>query len=106
CQDWFDSDYYEQCKKEGLVEDPEGPDSVQSRVSRGGSWCSGPRICRVSYRGDWHPTLRDYDFGFRLVLAPVQRSRPTEWPGRLSPAYEVERDGGAKIWNERMKQNR
>ncbi|KGE88057.1 MAG: formylglycine-generating enzyme family protein [Phaeodactylibacter xiamenensis] len=73
CQDWFDSNYYEECKKEGILEDPEGPDSAQSRVYRGGSWSTGPRLCRVSYRGSWRPTSRYDRIGFRLVLAPVQR---------------------------------
>jgi formylglycine-generating enzyme required for sulfatase activity len=73
CQDWFDSDYYEQCKKEGIVEDPEGPDSAQYRVYRGGSWYGSPLDCRGSYRSYWPPTYRDGDIGFRLVLAPVQR---------------------------------
>jgi formylglycine-generating enzyme required for sulfatase activity len=73
CQDWFDGNYYEQCKKEGLVEDPEGPDLAQDRVCRGGSWSRYPRYCRVSYRSYWPPTYRFSFIGFRLVLAPVQR---------------------------------
>ncbi len=73
CQDWFDSNYYKQCKKEGIVEDPEGPDSARNRVRRGGSWYDSPQYCRVSYRYAWHPTLRNAHVGFRLVLAPVQR---------------------------------
>ena len=73
CQDWFDDDYYEQCKKEGLVEDPEGPDSAQYRVGRGGSWGNGPQDCRVSCRDYGRPAARLSNVGFRLVLAPVQR---------------------------------
>jgi formylglycine-generating enzyme required for sulfatase activity len=73
CQDCFDGNYYEQCKKEGLVEDPEGPDSARYRVFRGGSWLDYPRLCRVSFRPSWRPALRSNHVGFRLVLAPVQR---------------------------------
>jgi formylglycine-generating enzyme required for sulfatase activity len=73
CQDWSDGDYYEQCKKEGIVEDLEGPDSAQFRVYRGGSWFNYPQYCRVSFRNYGLPTSRDLRIGFRLVLAPVQR---------------------------------
>jgi len=82
CQDWFDDDYYGHCKQEGIVEDPEGPDTAQYCVYRGGSWLYSPQCCRVSYRNYWHPTNRYDNIGFRLVLAPVQRSRSTERSGR------------------------
>ena len=39
------------------------------RVIRGGSWLSDARDCRVAYRSDWHPAIRDDDIGFRLGLS-------------------------------------
>ena len=39
------------------------------RVSRGGSWTSGARRCRVSYRSYNIPTLRSILVGFRLGLS-------------------------------------
>ncbi|WP_421948602.1 formylglycine-generating enzyme family protein [Phaeodactylibacter xiamenensis] len=84
CQDWFDSDYYGSCKKQGILEDPQGPDSTQYHAYRGGSWDGYPRLCRTSFRGDGRSTIRSYNVGFRLVLAQFS---------------------GAKIWNQLLKQN-
>jgi len=82
CQDWFDSDFYVKCKEQGVVEGPFNAEKAQSRVIRGGSWSRSPQLCRGSFRGNWPPTYRGNLIGFRLVLAPVQRSRPTERSGR------------------------
>lgn len=71
CQDWYDSDFYEKCKKEGIVKDPVNTEAGQDRVFRGGSWIDGAVDCRVSYRFLWDPTYRNGLIGFRLVLAPV-----------------------------------
>jgi formylglycine-generating enzyme required for sulfatase activity len=50
--------------------DPRGPSSGSGRVVRGGSWDSGARICRVSYRSTDAPDSRSYNIGFRLALSP------------------------------------
>lgn len=39
-----------------------------ARVLRGGSWLSGPRVCRPSNRGHDGPPYRFDDVGFRVVL--------------------------------------
>ena len=49
---------------------PKGPGSGSSRVNRGGSWGNDASSCRVSDRGSYPPSLRDYDLGFRVVLEP------------------------------------
>jgi len=47
---------------------PTGPTSGSSRVLRGGSWGHSARCCRVAHRSNYRPGIRNYDFGFRLVL--------------------------------------
>jgi formylglycine-generating enzyme required for sulfatase activity len=64
CSDWYgDYNSYSQSN-------PTGPSSGRFRVLRGGSWYNHARCCRVSYRNNFNPGHRDYDYGFRLVLAP------------------------------------
>lgn len=77
CWDWYDSGYYEECKKEGLVKDPAGAEgSTYGRVVRGGSWNDYPQYCRVAYRYRFNPGYRIIHVGFRLVLVPQSVSRP------------------------------
>jgi len=40
------------------------------RVSRGGSWISRDVECRSAFSCNYSPRFRDYDLGFRVVLAP------------------------------------
>ncbi len=47
---------------------PKGPTSGSYRVFRGGSWCSTPYDCRVSYRNAYAPTFTSNYLGFRLAL--------------------------------------
>ncbi|MCA9082593.1 MAG: SUMF1/EgtB/PvdO family nonheme iron enzyme, partial [Planctomycetaceae bacterium] len=42
--------------------------AVSPRVLRGGDWNGAPHPCRSSYRRGNHPSGRNYDFGFRVVL--------------------------------------
>lgn len=63
CRDWY-GDY----DLEDLV-DPEGPDTGGFRVLRGGSWFFNARRLRSAFRL-WHrPSVRDFNFGFRLAQA-------------------------------------
>ncbi len=64
CQDWYSSEYYSKSPSNNRT----GPDSGSNRVRRGGSWYFNARFCRVSYRGNYLPGLRDYDLGLRLAL--------------------------------------
>lgn len=49
---------------------PTGPSSGGSRVLRGGSWYVNESCCRVSYRFDFNPSFRDFNYGFRVVCLP------------------------------------
>ncbi len=62
CQDW-DGKY----SSSPLI-NPKGPTSGSYRIFRGGSWCSTPRDCRVSYRNSYAPTFTSNYLGFRLAL--------------------------------------
>ena len=48
---------------------PQGPITGSDRVNRGGSWRSSAEYCRVSRRNSGTPSYRDFDLGFRVVLA-------------------------------------
>jgi formylglycine-generating enzyme required for sulfatase activity len=70
CSDWYDEKYYDECKKSGVEENPQGPDKGSSRVLRGGSWINNARYCRSASRSNDNPGLRYYYVGFRLVFVP------------------------------------
>jgi formylglycine-generating enzyme required for sulfatase activity len=71
CEDWYGEKYYEECKQQGMVENPAGPESGSYRVLRGGSWNNFAQYCRSAYRISNTPGRRDNDIGFRLVCSPV-----------------------------------
>lgn len=62
CHDWY-ADYPAKPETE-----PNGPDTGEIKVLRGGSWFSGKGRCRSANR-DWgDPGNRYHDLGFRLAL--------------------------------------
>ncbi len=61
--DRHDKNYY----RSSPSQDPAGPSSGHSRVLRGGSWSSDPRVVRVSVRYGDRPDLRDLYVGFRCA---------------------------------------
>ncbi len=63
CQDWYDVNYYTMSP----VEDPQGPDSGDVLVVRGGFWFSFGAVCRSATRFGNPSGVRDYNLGFRLV---------------------------------------
>ncbi len=63
CRDWFGDDVYE----DGQT-DPQGADSGEYRVTRGGSWNFDGKICRSAYRGASSPDERGFIIGFRPAL--------------------------------------
>ncbi len=66
CRDWRGA-YHG-----GSITDPVGPSSGSGRVLRGGSWSLNAGYCRSASRGYYVPSYRDFNFGFRLALVPIQ----------------------------------
>jgi len=63
CQDRYGKRYYQ----ESPVDNPPGSLTGETRVSRGGSWCSKPQRARVSFRRHDSPWFRFYRLGFRIA---------------------------------------
>jgi len=59
-------DRYEKYPR-GMVSDPTGPSSGSYRVKRGGDWYYYSQYCRSAYRGNYGPSSRDSNVGFRLA---------------------------------------
>jgi len=74
CLDWCDS------YPTGPATDPRGPTISRMRVVRGGAWDGDCVWCRSAARGAQPPHGRSGDLGFRVVLAKIQRSDPSEQP--------------------------
>jgi formylglycine-generating enzyme required for sulfatase activity len=70
CADWYGDDYYDQSPRQ----DPQGPQTGQSRVLRGGSWGVDGRDCRAANRGGGGPGFRYNGNGFRVVLVAGLRT--------------------------------
>lgn len=68
CADWFQERYY----ATSPIDDPPGPASGPTRVSRGGSWHTGALHCRSAYRGTGRLDYRINSLGFRLALVPAE----------------------------------
>ena len=65
CADWYDPDYL---KEREPRTDPAGPSAGTYRVTRGGSWRSGPDYCRCAVRRKESPATRSNLVGFRVVV--------------------------------------
>ena len=63
CSDWYDEKYY----SKSPAKDPQGPESGDNHVIRGGSWINYPAWYRVSDRYFNHPNDRRTYLGFRVV---------------------------------------
>ena len=63
CEDWY-GDY-----GSSAIKNPSGPSSGNTRMGRGGSWCSIARYCRSSNRDSYTPDSRISNLGLRLVLS-------------------------------------
>ncbi len=63
CQDWYESDYYENSP----ASDPSGPSNGSDRVLRGGSWGTDLVGCRSAFRNSRSPGSRNPLFGFRVI---------------------------------------
>ena len=70
CSDWYEGDYYKECKAQGVLKNPEGPAKGSYRVLRGGGWDNDARNCRSACRRLVPPGYRHSNVGFRLVFVP------------------------------------
>jgi formylglycine-generating enzyme required for sulfatase activity len=61
--DWYDSAYY----ASSPAQNPQGPDSGERRVFRGGSWGYPPAFLRASDRARNRPTYAGFNVGFRCA---------------------------------------
>ena len=74
CSDWYDEKYYDECNVKKIVENPTGPASGFSRVTRGGSWIDNELECRSASRNEpYADRIRGSGFrscyiGFRIVF--------------------------------------
>ena len=67
CADGYGADSY----RTGGKIDPKGPNDGDSRVLRGGSWGSDPKVCRSANRNAGAVGDRHVSIGFRVVLHPA-----------------------------------
>jgi formylglycine-generating enzyme required for sulfatase activity len=65
CVDVYDAEFYS--KREALEKDPVYTSGSEFRVFRGGSWSYIAVRCRSACRGNWHPSHRNLNLGFRPV---------------------------------------
>lgn len=67
CNDWYSTEYYALCQKEGVAQNPIGPQNGVEKVVRGGSWDNDANWSRVTKRGHASPVKKFNHTGFRLV---------------------------------------
>ena len=65
CSDWYQADYYSVSTREN----PQGPETGEKKVLRGGSWNNFVKHCKVTYRDTFEPDLKTYDYGFRVCYS-------------------------------------
>ena len=70
CQDWYDPTYYARSP----VENPSGPETGPSRVSRGGSWVNPSSWVRAAMRQGIDPAWPDPTRGFRCAMNDPARA--------------------------------
>jgi len=70
CQDWYGKKYYNECKQQGIADNPKGSEAGSRRVLRGGGWRDFGQCCRSALRSCCGPGDRFSGFGFRLVFVP------------------------------------
>ncbi|MBM4053321.1 MAG: formylglycine-generating enzyme family protein [Planctomycetes bacterium] len=66
CSDVYGYDYYAKSPRNN----PQGPNSGNSRILRGSSWCDSPRILHIAKRRYYPPSFKYNYLGFRLAKTP------------------------------------
>ena len=64
---WVADPYQEQYYASSPAVDPSGPETGRFRVARGASWKPYPKLLRISNRGRYLPTSRNYYTGVRCA---------------------------------------
>ena len=90
CGDWYASSYYENSPRD----DPNGPTSGSQHVTRGGGWDDPVLACRSSHRRGVHPTNRDSNLGFRVVLVSLSESTRAANSSPIRSGAPAEEAGG------------
>ena len=85
CQDWYDKDYYQKSPKNDPVNETAG--KLKLRVMRGGSWHNSPSGARSACRSFGTPVVRNWNYGFRVVLSSLPAGKKPK-----SPPVGVEKD--------------
>jgi len=68
CNDWHSDAYYQVCKDQGVIENPQGPNTGTARVARGGAWdASSSYQVMSTYRYYGNPTQAFNKQGFRFA---------------------------------------
>ncbi|MBC8492912.1 MAG: SUMF1/EgtB/PvdO family nonheme iron enzyme [Chloroflexi bacterium] len=80
--DWYDADYYSKAPERN----PQGPDSGEYRVLRGGSWLDDQRGTRCAYVGWLYPYAGSVNIGFRVAASPSSPFPPTPIPPMTIPS--------------------
>ncbi len=70
CADWYDAEYY----KLSPPKDPQGPDTGERRVLRGGAWNESGRMCRAAFRYNNAPGDHSANNGFRVICRVGDRN--------------------------------
>jgi len=81
--DWYDCNYYDKLKKQGIVKDPKGVAKgeggvyfriqgkkerrVDQKIVRGGAWFDSSGSCTVFHRTSYNPTDHHTKLGFRVA---------------------------------------
>ncbi|MBF0199171.1 MAG: SUMF1/EgtB/PvdO family nonheme iron enzyme, partial [Planctomycetes bacterium] len=65
------------------ITNPTGPSSGTQRILRGGGWDYSAYSCRATHRIKYPPSAREFNFGFRIVLAPTLVESIMETEGHL-----------------------
>lgn len=65
--DWFDPQYY----RRGIDANPQGPETGELKVFRGGSWNEDPEVARSAGRNAGLPDRKSYLTGFRCAKSVI-----------------------------------
>ena len=91
CQDWYDRDYYQEAPRSDPVNETAG--KLRFRVLRGGSWHNLPGDARSACRFLATPVLRNWNYGFRVVVS----SLPPGEKAKSAPAQSEKNEPSGKV---------